>query len=74
MYCEMLFCVVASSVDPEGGGGGGGRTPLENHKLYGFQQGISNWTPPPWKSLDPPPTLENVGPLWNLKNDSFLWN
>ena len=43
----MPFCVVASSADPEGGGGGGQgvRTPLENHKLYGFQQGISNWTP-----------------------------
>ena len=26
-----------SSADPEGGGGGAGvRTPLENHKLYGF--------------------------------------
>ena len=48
------------------GGGQGVRTPLENHKLNGFQQGISNWTPPtPWKMLDP---------LWNLKNDTFLWN
>ena len=26
---------------------------------------ISNWTPPPWKKLNPPGTL---------KNDSFLWN
>ena len=25
-----------SSADPEGGGGQGVRTPLENHKLYGF--------------------------------------
>ena len=26
-----------TSADPEGGGGGQGvRTPLENHKLYGF--------------------------------------
>ena len=24
------------------------RTPLENHKLYGFLYGISNWTPRPW--------------------------
>ena len=28
-------------------GGTGGPDPLENHKLYGLQQGISNWTPPP---------------------------
>ena len=48
----MPFCVVASSADPEGGQGA--RTPLEKHKLYGFQQGISNWTPPPGKKLDPP--------------------
>ena len=25
-----------ASADPEGGGGKGVRTPLENHKLYGF--------------------------------------
>ena len=56
----MPFRVVASSADPEGGTGG--PDPLENHKLYGFQQGISNWTPPSWKKLDPPPLLENVGP------------
>ena len=46
--CVMPFCVVASSVDPEGGTRG--PDPLENHKLYGFQQGISNWIPPPEKS------------------------
>ena len=43
-------------------GGTGGPDPLLiNHKLYGFLQGISNWTPPPapGKSWTP---LENVGP------------
>ena len=44
-------------------GGQGVRTPLENHKLYGFLKGISNWTHlekvgTPWKMLDP---------LWNLE-------
>ena len=45
-------------------GGQGVWTPLENHKLYGFLWGISNWTPlekvgpTPWKMLDP---------LWNLE-------
>ena len=48
-----------ASADPEGGTGG--PDPLENHKLYGFLKGISNWTPPPpWKKLDPPPP-GNVG-------------
>ena len=53
-----------------GGGGAGGPDPLENHKLYGFLLGISNWTPlekvgPPLENVGPP--LENVGPLWNLE-------
>ena len=28
--------------------------PAENHNLYGFQQGISNWTPPPLEKVGPP--------------------
>ena len=67
-----------SSADPEGGGQGVQTPPppppLENHKLYGFLQDLSNWTPHPlWKKLDPPP-LKKLDPLWNLENDSFLRN
>ena len=40
------------------GGDRGSGPPLENHKVYGFLLGISSWTPPPWKMLDP---------LWNLE-------
>ena len=66
----MPFCVVDSSAIPEGGTGG--PDPPGNHKLYEFQQGISNWTtspppPPPLEKVGPP--LENVGPppplSWN---------
>ena len=51
------------------GGDRGSGPPLENHKLYGFLKGISNWTPPPpppWKKLDPPP-WKMLDPLWNLE-------
>ena len=61
--CEFELHKPPLSADPEGGAGG--LDPLENHKLYGYLYGISNWTPPPhpppWKSWTPP--LENVGPL-----------
>ena len=68
------FFVLWLQVWIQRGGGGVGRTPLENHKLYGFQQGISNLTPPPGKVWTPPPPWKMLDPLWNLKNDSFLWN
>ena len=42
------------------GGGQGDRTPLENHKLFGFLLGISNWTPLPLVKVGPP--LEKFGP------------
>ena len=48
---------------------GGGQVPgppqLENHKLYWFLSGISNWThhpPPPGNSLNPPPPWKILGP------------
>ena len=44
-----------------GGGDRGSGPPLENHKLYGFIKGISNWTPLE-KVGPPPPPLKNVGP------------
>ena len=69
--CEMPFCVVASSADPEGGQGVRTLPPLENHKLYGFQQGISNWTPPPLEKVGPPG--KNVGlPSGTLKMIVFF--
>ena len=47
--------------------GAGVRTPLlENHKLYWFQLGISNWTPLPGNSWTPPPPQKMLDPLWNL--------
>ena len=63
MYCEMLFCVVASSVDPEGGGGGGQDPPGKSQVIWVSTGNKQFDPPPPWKGLDPPPpTLENVGP------------
>ena len=56
------------SADPEGGV----RSPLENHKIYGFLYGISNWTPPlpPEKRWTRPPPLEYAGQhSRTLKND-----
>ena len=46
---------------------GVGRGSLENDKLYGFLQGIRNWTPtppppPPIEKRTPHPPPENVGP------------
>ena len=67
----MPFCVVALSADPEEGTGG--PDPPGNSQVIWVSTGI--------KKLYPPPPLEKVGPprkmldpLWNLKNDSFLWN
>ena len=66
----MPFCAVALSADPEEGTGG--PDPPGNSQVIWVSAGI--------KQLDPPP-LEKVGPLWkmldplwNLINDSFLWN
>ena len=54
----MPFCVVDSSAIPEGGDRGSG--PPGNHKLYEFQQGISNWTTsPPLEKVGPP-----LGKCW----------
>ena len=49
--------VANASADPEGGGGDRGSGPP--WKITSYMGFISNWTPPPWKKLDP---LENVGP------------
>ena len=39
LIVKCLFCVVASSADPEGGGREQGvRIPMESHKLYGFNR------------------------------------
>ena len=54
---------IPSSADP--GGDRGSRPPLENHKLYGFLQGISNWTPV--EKVGPPPPEK----CWTLF-DRFL--
>ena len=70
LIVKCLFCVVASSADPEGGGGTGGPDPPGKSQVIWFQQGISNWTPPP----PPPPPWKMLDSLWNIKNDSFLWN
>ena len=52
---QCLFVLWLQVRIQRGDRGSGPPPPLENHKLYGFQQGISNWTPPPpWKKLDPP--------------------
>ena len=66
-------------------GGGGGDTgspdhppPLpkthtpENHKLYGFLKGISNWTPPGKSWTPPPPPGKCWTPSGTLENYSFL--
>ena len=58
-----FFTANIACTDPEGWGGQGSRTPLEKHKLYGIQKGISNWTP--LEKVGPP--LEKMfEPLWNL--------
>ena len=46
-YRIMVFLVEIARADPEGGQGSA--IPPENHKLYEFLWGISNWTP--WKKL-----------------------
>ena len=42
--------------------GVGGPDPYGKSKVIWVSKEISIWTPPPWKMLDPPPPLENVGP------------
>ena len=52
-----------------GGGGRGSGPPPVNHKLYIFYRNkqLEPPTLPPRKKLEPPPPLENVGPLGNLE-------
>ena len=60
--CAILSDQIVVQVRIQRGDRGSGHPPPENHKLYGFQKGISNWTPPPpppGKSWTPP---GNVGP------------
>ena len=68
-YCEMPFCVVALSADPEEGTGG--LDPPGNSQVIWVSTGIKQLDPPPGKSWTPWKMLDL---LWNLKNDSFLWN
>ena len=53
-----------TSADPEGGTGGPDPTPPPPGKSQVIWVSIGNkqLVPPPWKKLDPPPPLENVGP------------
>ena len=67
---EYDYELMTSEVRIQREGGQGSGPPLENHKLYGFLQGISNWTPP-GKSWTPPPGKCRT-PSGTLKNDRFL--
>ena len=61
--CAILSDQIVVQVRIQRGGTGGpDPPPPENHKLYGFQKGISNWTPPPPPEKVGPP-LEMLDPL-----------
>ena len=57
LYGYLHVYAISAKCGSRGGDRGSG-PPLENHKLYGFLLGISNWTP--LEKVGPP--LENDGP------------